>query len=201
MIPGNRSGGPRPGCRNGDCRSLPSGYCVCRADHGGNPPVGEHGTTWDPLASFGRGVLPYRFLASVDTPVVFLGATDAGLFVASANRRQWRKLLLGDLPPNTGAHTVAIDPWKPSTWYAGTDGHGILQINGCGHDVVRLEWNIDRPFRVHGRGSCDRRLPPQSRRGGSQRPGTCGIARRGNSMDPFDRGVHADGFTDCPRPP
>ena len=120
----------------------------------------NNGTTWDPLASFGRGVLPYRFLASVDTPVVFLGATDAGLFVASANRRQWRKLLLGDLPPNTGAHTVAIDPWKPSTWYAGTDGHGIsYKSTDAGTTCARLEWNIDRPFRVHGRGSCDRRSP------------------------------------------
>ncbi len=123
----------------------------------------NNGTTWDPLASFGRGVLPYRFLASVDTPVVFLGATDAGLFVASANRRQWKKLLLGDLPPNTGAHTVAIDPWKPSTWYAGTDGHGIYKStdagttwsasNGTSTDlsvstVVDLAIDVSRPNRV-----------------------------------------------------
>ncbi len=92
----------------------------------------DSGGKWLFLSSLGSQVHPYRFVVTPDTPLVTALLTDAGLFIASANKHQWKAASIGTLPPGTGAHAIAFDPWKPSTWYVGTDGHGIYRSTNSG---------------------------------------------------------------------
>jgi photosystem II stability/assembly factor-like uncharacterized protein len=123
----------------------------------------DNGTTWNTITSLGPGVRPYRFIASVDSPLVLFCATNTGLFVASPSRRQWRHIAIGNPGDAIGVHTFVADPWKPSTWYVGTDGWGIykstdsgtswFESNGtpavlAGSTVVDLVIDVARPNHV-----------------------------------------------------
>ncbi len=90
------------------------------------------GDTWARIGTLGAGVMPYRFVLSADTPLVAAALTDAGIFVASPNKRQWTALRIDGRPPGSGVRAIAIDPWRTATWYVGTAGHGIYRSTDGG---------------------------------------------------------------------
>ena len=56
------------------------------------------GTVWTALASLGSGIHPYRFVVSIDTPIVIYSLTDAGIYLASSNKRRWERISLPGVP-------------------------------------------------------------------------------------------------------
>ena len=89
------------------------------------------GSSWIPLAAV-RNAHPSRFVISTESPAVTALLTDAGVFIASPNKRQWTPLSIEGLPAGTAVRAIAFDSWRPSTWYVGTEGHGVFTSTNAG---------------------------------------------------------------------
>ncbi len=98
----------------------------------------NNGTDWVRLGLIKDEAIIHRFIATPDTPTVLYAATNVGLFRAAPGKRRWLPVQIQPLPTGNGVRSLAIDPWEPSTFYAGTESHGIVKSTDGGQNWVRI---------------------------------------------------------------
>lgn len=100
------------------------------------------GASWLPTVSLGSDIHPFRFCVVGDNPSFIVLLTDHGIFRASGGRHRWSRITTAFLPPATGVRALAIDPWKPSTWFIGTEGHGVYKSIDSGRTCLSANGSL-----------------------------------------------------------
>jgi len=124
----------------------------------------SNGESWIRRTPPSPGMTIHTFVQHPDTPGSIYACAAGGLFLSRDEARSWRQLLPADTSQRQSVRCLAIDPWKTLTFFAGTEGNGILQstddgmtwtsANGVADSLLRgavvyaIRIDPDRPDRM-----------------------------------------------------
>jgi len=88
-----------------------------------SPDLGKH---WTMLHRSPQRKRIYRLVQHPEEKERFFAASEGGLFVSTDRGREWSQVRVeSGAQEQSPCRTLAIDPWKPSTLYAGLAGKGL----------------------------------------------------------------------------
>ncbi len=124
----------------------------------------SNGESWIRRTPPAPGMTIHAFVQHPDTPGSIYACTAGGLFLSRDGASSWQRLLPADTSQRLAVRCFAIDPWKTRTFFAGSEGNGVLRstdngatwapANGGADSVLRnavvyaLRIDADRPDRM-----------------------------------------------------
>ncbi len=100
----------------------------------------DGGKTWAYRTPASKGGVVNRFVDVPERASMLYAATDHGLFLSADTARSWQRVFIGNgADTATAIRTLAIDPWKPSVCYAGTDRQGLYRSADGGTTWSKLQ--------------------------------------------------------------
>ncbi len=92
---------------------------------------GDDGKNWKLLSTISPRSQVYQLVQDPEKGDLLYAATDAGLYCSRDRGKSWALLPRGS-NASTSCRAIAIDPWKSSTLYLGTETEGIYKSTDAG---------------------------------------------------------------------
>jgi photosystem II stability/assembly factor-like uncharacterized protein len=93
----------------------------------------NNGGSWSTLSSVQTGAMIHQIREDTEEEGTLYVATSAGAHVSTDGGKHWRELPVADSGSSISCLVLAVDPWRPSVLYAGTEGHGMFTSTDGGN--------------------------------------------------------------------